>query len=149
MVSFFWKRGYYFNGSLFFYNSHTWFTFIGKLNYGLSIHFVKIILAQCEFLNIKSCGILSQLKGFYIADQPLKVRYLLNSLIITTFPVFVNFKTVFVLKLVRFYVINTFKGFSLYINKPLKRRSRSRTYLSSKRRLKAMQPLLKTWWSLN
>jgi len=149
LVSFFWKRGFYFNGSLFFYKSHTWYTFLGKLNYGLASKFIKIILAGCELFNINSDSTLTLLKDIRISEQPLKVRYLLNSLIISTFPVFINFKTVFVLKLVRFYVINTYKGISLFFNKPLKKRSRSKTYISSKRRLMSMQPLLKVWWSLN
>lgn len=59
---------------------------------------------------------------------PLVSLYLLNYYLLLTYPVLLNIQYQYYFNILIFYLIRTFKGLSFYINKPVYRRSRGRTF---------------------
>lgn len=160
MISFFWKRGYYF--SQYFYNykiNYTLYHFM-QHHYAASTFFIKLLVLRCEFSTehlftqwqnnlLDRKPIISYSRSISLITQFNLFKFLLNFLIVSTYPVLVDFRLTEVFHLLIYYLLCTYKGISLYINRPLYRRTRGRTFSPGKKKIHMMHPLLKYWWGLN
>lgn len=132
MISFFWRKGFYFNSRIYFYTDHNFFYFITKL-FGFNTFFVYLFLLRLEHFSASKSMIrfwdraISK-KEIIFAEQSLEFLYMLNYYLIITFPVLLNMEFQFKLNILIYYLTRTYKGFSLYVNRPLKRRSWGRTF---------------------
>ncbi len=63
-----------------------------------------------------------------LSSLELVYLYILNYYLLLTYPILLNIQYQYYFNLLIFYLIRTFKGFSLFINKPIRRRSRGRTF---------------------
>lgn len=124
MTSYFWKRGFYFNNSLFFFNQFTSYLDLQKLLFGLSFFFSKIL-----FLRIES----STLLGFNLWKNTDYYTFFYYTII--TFPTFLDIYNQLKLNLLFFYLTKSNRGISYIINKPLYNKTRARTYLNKKKKI--------------
>lgn len=118
MTGLFWKRGFYFNNSLFIFNKFTSYLTLQKLLYGLSFFFSKLF-----FFRIELQQSLYMLESWRDVDY-----YIFNYYITITFPVFLEVVNQLKLNLMFFYLTKTNKGVSYFLSKPLYNKTRSRTY---------------------
>jgi hypothetical protein len=88
------------------------------------------------------------MKTLILINQSDRLKFMLNYLIVTSFPVLVDLRLIEAFNLLIYYLTRTYKGISLMINRPLFRRTRGRTYSSAKNKIRMMNPLLKRWWGL-
>lgn len=159
MVSFFWKKGYYLNQYFFPYKPlFSLYNFL-HYHYALSVCFMKLMVLRCEFIPTNPliynyCTVLnrkrifSSSKSVIIQTQPGVFKFILNFLIVTSYPVLVNIRLVEAFNLILYYLLRTYKGFSLMFNKPLYRRTRGRTYSPNKKNSQALKFVSKQWWNL-
>lgn len=134
MISFFWRKGIYFNSRLYFYHDLTFLYFIKNL-FGFSLYFLHLLFLRLEH-NLASTDYskfrnkIPLLKELIISEQSIEFTYMLNYYLKITFPVLLDIQFQFKLNLVPYYLTRTYKGISLYINRPLRRRTRGRTFAS-------------------
>lgn len=132
MISFFWRKGFYFNSRLHFYHDLTFIHFIKNL-FGFNMYFLHLFFSRIE--HTYAANSLAKfrnntplLRELIISEQTIEFTYMLNYYLMVTFPVLLNLNFQFKLNLIPYYLTRTYKGLSLYINRPLKRRTRGRTF---------------------
>lgn len=133
MISFFWQKGFYFNGQLFFYSGALLKQL--KLNFGLNLFFLKMYFLRLEdFENFNITSILNKTNlslNIKFSQLTTIEQFLFNSFLINFFPVFLSIKKQLKFNILRFYLLRTNRGLSLFFNKPISRRSRNKTFLKS------------------
>lgn len=142
MVSFFWQRGFYINRQLFIYNNLTFFTF--NRVFGLSHEFVRLFSARCEGFHNPQLVLAQNYKHHLpvcLRKIPLTLlstteRLILNILLTRTFPVLLSFFNQLRFNLYFYYFTKTYRGFALRMGKPLKSRTRGRTFHSRRKKKK-------------
>jgi hypothetical protein len=159
MISFFWKTGYYFNQYFYTYKlNFTLYNFY-QYHYAVNYYFFKILIWRCDcglinntlpsnLLVLNKKGVWIYMKTLILINQSDRLKFMLNYLIVTSFPVLVDLRLIEAFNLLIYYLTRTYKGISLMINRPLFRRTRGRTYSSAKNKIRMMNPLLKRWWGL-
>lgn len=139
MISFFWRKGFYLNGRIHFYHDFTITYFLNSL-FGFSLFFVNLLFIRLEHewacqTNSNVRGRLALLRTMVLVEQPLEFLYLLNYYLIVTFPILLDQKFQSQLNLLPYYLNRTYRGIAMYINRPLRRRSRARTFASKPNRV--------------
>ena len=131
MVSFFWQRGFYYNRQFFFYDETTLFS-IHQL-FGLSSLFWRYFFNRCE--GFKALPHLTPTKLLTYTNRRTSLtvlktheQYLLNRLLVCTYPILLNFYLQLRLNLLFFFFARTYRGFALRYSRPLRRRTRGRTF---------------------
>lgn len=147
MISFFWKRGFYLTGRLFFYTNFTLLTLYSTF-WGLGITWLRLITTRLELPVLRSgesvFNSFKNLSQFNLHALTETMSFLFNFYLIVTFPVFLNMEYQKKINLLFHYLIRSSRGLKLFINKPLSRRTRARTYRSSKKLQK--QDLKLSWF---
>lgn len=123
MVSFFWKKGLYFNNSLYIYIYFKKFSLLKKQLFGLNFLFCKLITYRLENTYTNYFNNWTILHFFYI--------YFYSSYF---FPIFLVFKSQLKLNVYFTYLIKTTIGVSHYFNKPISQKTRSKTFLKKKKK---------------
>ena len=132
MVSFFWQKGFYFNGRILFFKQLSFYK-LGCL-FGLSKTFINFWLLRCEGLvHVRSNQFLLSTvsKTTNLSKLTSQETFLFNVYLSQTFPVLLNVHSQLRFNMWFYFITKTYKGIALRINKPIKRRSRARTYINS------------------
>ena len=132
MVSFFWQRGFYYNRRFYFFSELSFFDL--RTISGLSYFFWRLFVFRCEGLNnwplIVSNSYFISYTNRTLRTETLKNehKYLLTYLLIRLYPVLLNLNEQLRLNIIFFFFIRTYRGFALRFSRPLRRRTRGRTY---------------------
>ena len=110
------SNGWWFN------NNQTFLTLI-KL-FGFSVFFLKLFFRRIEW-NVPS---ITTYYNKSLISISILYLYILNFYLLITYPVLLNIQYQYYFNILIFYLIKSFKGLSFYINKPIYRRSRGRTF---------------------
>lgn len=128
MISFFWKRGFYFNSSLEFYAQKDFFYLRNLL--GISYFFINLLTHRLELLKHKTFIPLLKLKDLKFINL-----FVFNYYLAVTYPVLLNLKYQYKFNLFFYYLIRSFKGTCYLINRPAYRRTRGRTFKTNKKKI--------------
>jgi hypothetical protein len=134
MISFFWQRGFYYNRKLFFYNDYNLYSI--RSVRGIGFTFWKLYFLRCDgFKNIRYNPIKYSLpllryssRGTQLTALTNNEQYLLNVTLFRTFPVLMSLNNQLRLNILFYFFTNTYKGYALRFGKPLKQKTRARTY---------------------
>ena len=128
MISFFWKRGFYFSGSLEFYSNKD-FYFLKKLH-GISWQFIKLLLFRFEYTNSR----INNLYKTKFTDLKWIDLFVFNFYLAKTFPILLSTLRQHKFNMFFFYLIRSFKGICFYISRPVYRRTRARTFKKNQKK---------------
>lgn len=132
MVSFFWQRGFYFNRRFFFFSDFSFFHLRGI--FGLSRLFWRFFLMRCDGWGgslVPALGrpVLNYTTRLRPLDDLLVAhRFILTHMLIRLYPVLQTIVDQYRLNVIFFFFTRTYRGFALRFNRPLRRRTRGRTY---------------------
>lgn len=132
MVSFFWQRGFYFNRRFFFFSDLSFFQL--RRIFGLSQLFWRFFLTRCDGWGGRLVPVSGRPVLHYSArilsleDLALAHRFVLTHMLIRLYPVLQITLDQYRLNIIFFFFTRTYRGFALRFNRPLRRRTRGRTY---------------------
>nr|YP_011027863.1 ribosomal protein S13 [Euplotes cristatus]UPM52073.1 ribosomal protein S13 [Euplotes cristatus] len=132
MVSFFWQRGFYFNRRFFFFSELSFFQL--RRIFGLSQLFWRFFLKRCDGWGgslVPTSGrpvLCYTARSRSLEDLIPTYRFVLTHLLIRLYPVLQIIRDQYRLNVVFYFFIRTYRGFALRFNRPLRRRTRGRTY---------------------
>ena len=158
MVSFFWHKGFYFNRRLYFFEQFFIKDF-SKL-YSLSDRFLLLWRYRCEGFSNDTPANIRQPLSPVINGSLLSYKYrlyplsgfsttqlfLLNVYLLRTWPVILNFKHQLRFNMWFHFLNKTYRGLSLKIGKPLRKRTRGRTYHKKSKSNKYRDYISKSKW---
>lgn len=133
MVTFFWQRGFYFDRRMRFFDHLTLRDL--RLLQHLSLHFINLFIKRLEVgsfgraesrrLGFRLQSNISTHALSQLSDQE---RFVFNVLLATHLPMLLNLALQLKINILFFYYTRTFRGIALKLGRPLKRKTRARTY---------------------
>ena len=142
---FFWEKGFFFNRSFFYFDEFFLKNFTNL--YGFGNKFLTLWYYRCEnfYIKLKKPNMVKNqweptnffikppvtiniYKNLILEDMPFINLYLLNYYLLQTWPIAKHLKIQNKFNVWFYYLTRTYRGYSLRTSKPLKRRTRYRTY---------------------
>ena len=134
MVNFFWQKGFYINQKLIFYSDTSLYTFTHVS--GISHTFIKLFGARCEGFSVLTSKttptakkvLTLEAKASRLCNLTLTEKLTLSTLLARTLPVLLDIKHQLRFNMHFFFFTRTYRGFALRLGRPLRRKTRGRTF---------------------
>lgn len=130
-MSFFWQKGFYLNGQIYFYSNKPLNFFILEI-FGISYYLLNLFILRWENFHLIRIRF-NEKRPNNLSTEFYRLKegdhYILNHYLLLTLPVLVNLKSQYRFNINFWFLTKTFKGLSFKNNKPYRRRSRAKTFL--------------------